>query len=72
MNLDKYIDLRSDTVTQPSKLMRNKIMNAKLGDDVFIEDPTVNLLENKAAKILGKEKALLVPRHPSTRSFSTK
>jgi len=61
MNLEKYIDLRSDTVTQPSKAMRDKIIHAPLGDDVFIEDPTVNELENKAAKMLGKKKALLVP-----------
>ena len=61
MSLEKYIDLRSDTVTQPSDEMRDKIIHAPLGDDVFIEDPTVNVLENKAAKMLGKEKALLVP-----------
>ena len=58
MSLEKYIDLRSDTVTQPSDAMRNKIIHAQLGDDVFIEDPTVNALENKAAKMVGKEKAL--------------
>ena len=61
MSLKKYIDLRSDTVTQPSQLMRENIMQAQLGDDVFIEDPTVNALEKQAAKLLGKEKALLVP-----------
>ena len=61
MSLKKYIDLRSDTVTQPSQLMRENIMQAQLGDDVFIEDPTVNALEEQAANLLGKEKALLVP-----------
>ena len=61
MSLKKYIDLRSDTVTQPSQAMRDKIVNAPLGDDVFIEDPTVNALEKQAATMLGKEKALLVP-----------
>jgi len=61
MTLKKYIDLRSDTVTQPSKLMLEEIVQSPLGDDVFIEDPTVNKLEDKAAKMLGKEKALLVP-----------
>ena len=45
MSLEKYIDLRSDTVTQPSQLMREHIMKSQLGDDVFIEDPTVNALE---------------------------
>jgi len=59
--LKKYIDLRSDTVTQPSKLMLDELIQAPLGDDVFAEDPTVNELENQAAKLLGKEKALLVP-----------
>ena len=61
MNLKKYIDLRSDTVTQPSQLMLDTIMKAPLGDDVFVEDPTVNMLEDSAAKLLGKEKALLIP-----------
>ena len=61
MSLEKYIDLRSDTVTQPSNLMRDEIIHAPLGDDVFMEDPTVNKLEDKAAKMLGKEKGLLVP-----------
>ena len=61
MSLEKYIDLRSDTVTQPSQLMREHIMKSQLGDDVFIEDPTVNALEKQAAKLLGKEKALLAP-----------
>ena len=59
--MKKYIDLRSDTVTQPSKLMLDELIQAPLGDDVFAEDPTVNELENQAAKLLGKEKALLVP-----------
>ena len=59
--MKKYIDLRSDTVTQPSRLMLDELTRAPLGDDVFEEDPTVNALEDKAAKLLGKEKALLVP-----------
>ena len=59
--MKQYIDLRSDTVTQPSKLMLDELTRAPLGDDVFSEDPTVNMLEDKAAKLLGKEKALLVP-----------
>ena len=59
--MKQYIDLRSDTVTQPSKLMLDELIQAPLGDDVFSEDPTVNMLEEKAAKLLGKEKALLVP-----------
>jgi len=54
------IDLRSDTVTLPSEEMREAIYQADLGDDVFGEDPTVNLLERMAADRLGKESALLV------------
>ncbi len=57
----KYIDLRSDTVTKPSRAMREAILNAEVGDDVFGEDPTVNRLQNKCAELSGKEKALFVP-----------
>ena len=53
--MNKMIDFRSDTVTLPSDEMRRAILSAKLGDDVFGEDPTVNELEEKAAKIMGKE-----------------
>tara|TARA_B100000212_G_scaffold256518_1_gene196814 strand:- start:748 stop:1785 length:1038 start_codon:yes stop_codon:yes gene_type:complete len=59
--MTKIIDLRSDTVTQPSDEMRNAISKSLLGDDVFGEDPTVNEIEKKAAQIMGKESALLVP-----------
>tara|TARA_B100001750_G_C15488230_1_gene589584 strand:- start:229 stop:1275 length:1047 start_codon:yes stop_codon:yes gene_type:complete len=55
------IDLRSDTVTLPSPDMLEAIASAKLGDDVFSEDPTVNNLQEKAAAMLGKEDALIVP-----------
>lgn len=54
------IDLRSDTVTKPTKEMREAAFNAEVGDDVYGEDPTVNKLEEKAATILGKEAALFV------------
>ena len=57
----KIIDLRSDTVTLPSSDMRQAIFEAQLGDDVFEEDASVNLLEKKAAELSGKEAALLVP-----------
>lgn len=56
-----YIDLRSDTVTKPSKAMREAMANAEVGDDVFGEDPTVIKLQEKVASLLGKEKALYVP-----------
>ncbi len=55
------IDLRSDTVTRPSKAMREAMANAEVGDDVFGEDPTVNALQETVAELLGKEKALFVP-----------
>lgn len=54
------IDLRSDTVTKPTPAMRHAMSEAKVGDDVFSEDPTVNLLEHTAAEILGKESAIYV------------
>jgi len=59
----KIVDLRSDTVTKPSPEMWEYLKsmgNSRLGDDVMGEDPTVNELEEKAAKIIGKEAALLV------------
>ena len=55
------IDLRSDTVTKPTPEMRRAMMEAEVGDDVYGEDPTVNLLESRAAAITGKEAALFVP-----------
>lgn len=55
------IDLRSDTVTKPSKGMLDAMMSAEVGDDVFDEDPTVKLLENRLAKMFGKPKALFFP-----------
>lgn len=59
----RIVDLRSDTVTKPSPEMWEMIKsldNSKLGDDVLGEDPTINELEEKAAKIIGKEAALYV------------
>lgn len=57
----RIIDLRSDTVTKPSKEMREFMMNAEVGDDVYGEDPTVNKLQEMVASLLGKEAALFVP-----------
>jgi threonine aldolase len=54
------IDLRSDTVTQPTPAMRKAMAEAELGDDVLGEDPTVNALERRAAEVLGKEAGLFV------------
>lgn len=55
------VDLRSDTVTQPNQEMREAMMNAAVGDDVYGEDPTVNELQDMAAKTMGKEAGLFVP-----------
>jgi threonine aldolase len=60
MSAREIIDFRSDTVTQPTEEMLDAIRHAKLGDDVFEEDPTVNRLEKIAAEKMGKEAALLV------------
>jgi threonine aldolase len=58
--MEKYIDLRSDTVTRPSPEMRKAMFEAEVGDDVFQEDPSVNALQEYAANLLGKEAALFV------------
>ena len=55
------IDLRSDTLTNPTKAMRKAMSEAEVGDDVFSEDPTVNQLEKIAAERMGKEAAIFVP-----------
>ncbi len=58
---NKYIDLRSDTVTLPTNAMKDVSFAAMLGDDVYGDDPTVNKLEQYTANKLGKEAALFVP-----------
>lgn len=57
----RYIDLRSDTVTQPTDAMRQVMLHAEVGDDVYGEDPCVNGLEAYGARLLGKQAALFVP-----------
>ncbi|HEX9655100.1 MAG TPA: low-specificity L-threonine aldolase [bacterium] len=59
--MKKVVDLRSDTVTKPSPAMRQAMLEAEVGDDVFGEDPTVNHLQEMLAELLGKEAALFVP-----------
>ncbi len=64
MTLDSdlpVVDLRSDTVTQPTKAMRAAMLEAKVGDDVFSDDPSVNALQDRIASLLGFEAALFVP-----------
>lgn len=57
----RTIDLRSDTVTRPTPAMRRAMAEAEVGDDVYGEDPTVNRLQERAARLVGKEAALFVP-----------
>ncbi|HUH02864.1 MAG TPA: threonine aldolase family protein, partial [Kofleriaceae bacterium] len=57
---DDAIDLRSDTVTRPTPQMRRFIAEAPVGDDMTGEDPTVNLLEEMSAELLGKEAAIFL------------
>lgn len=59
--MNQIVDLRSDTVTRPTALMRKAMANAEVGDDVYREDPTVNRLEERAAEIFEREAALFVP-----------
>jgi threonine aldolase len=59
--MTQIIDLRSDTVSKPSEAMRAAMASAPVGDDVFGDDPTVNLLEQTAAATVGKEAAVFVP-----------
>jgi threonine aldolase len=61
METTGIIDLRSDTVTRPTPEMRAAMAAAEVGDDVYGEDPTVNLLEKRAAEIFGREAGLFVP-----------
>ena len=61
MHQGRPIDLRSDTITQPTPAMREAMARAEVGDDVFGDDPTVKQLEARVAGLLGKEAALFVP-----------
>ena len=66
----KQFDLRSDTVTQPSKEMLNAMMIAPTGDDVFGEDPTINKLEAHAAELFGMEAGLFCPSGTMTNQIA--
>jgi threonine aldolase len=66
------IDLRSDTVTKPTKGMLDAMFSAEVGDDVFGEEPTVNALEQKAAKLFGKEAAVFCPSGTMTNQVAIK
>ena len=64
------IDLRSDTVTKPSKDMLDAMHQAPVGDDVFQEDPSINALESFSAAMFGKEKALFCPSGTMTNQIA--
>ncbi len=66
------VDLRSDTVTKPTAEMLEAMMNAKVGDDVFGEDPTVNALEAKCAKMLSMDGAVFCPSGTMTNQIGIK
>jgi threonine aldolase len=59
--MSSLIDLRSDTVTRPTPAMREAMASAPVGDDQFGEDPTINMLQERGAELLGKEAALWLP-----------
>src|SRR5258708_23052880 len=59
--MNTMVDLRSDTVTRPTPAMRQAMLEAELGDDVFGDDPTVNRLQDRAAQMFGFEAALFFP-----------
>jgi len=69
--MSKIVDLRSDTVTQPTPAMRDAMLRAPLGDDVFGDDPTVNALQERIAAMLGKEAALFVPSGTQSNLIAT-
>lgn len=68
----EIINLVSDTVTLPTVEMRSFMMDAPVGDDVFQEDPTINLLQETAAKMFGKEAALFCPSGTMTNQLAIK
>lgn len=68
----QIIDLRSDTVTRPTKSMLDAMMNAPVGDDVFGDDPSINALEAKAAALFGLEAALFCPSGTMTNQVAVK
>ncbi|MCG8467785.1 MAG: aminotransferase class I/II-fold pyridoxal phosphate-dependent enzyme [Gemmatimonadetes bacterium] len=66
------IDLRSDTVTQPTEAMRDAIIAAPVGDDVYGDDPSVNELERRTAEVLGKEAAVYMPTGTMTNQLAVR
>lgn len=67
-----FVDLRSDTVTKPSRAMLDAILSAHVGDDVFGEDPSMNILEERVAKLFGKEAGVFCPSGTMTNQAAIK
>lgn len=72
LSLPPMIDFRSDTVTQPTESMLQAMLSAKVGDDVFGEDPTINQLEQMAAEMFGLEAGLFCPSGTMTNQIAIK
>ena len=70
--MPEVIDLRSDTVTRPTPAMRQAMLEASVGDDVYDDDPTINRLQERAAALLGKEAALFVPSGTMSNAIAIK
>ena len=70
--MSPMIDVRSDTVTRPTPAMLEAMLQAQVGDDVYGEDESVNLLQRRAASIFCKEAALLAPTSSARRGGSTR
>ena len=70
--LSMIVNLISDTVTIPSEGMLEAMFNAPVGDDVFKEDPSVNIFENQVADLFGKEAALFFPSGTMTNQTAIK
>src|SRR5687768_2780423 len=66
------VDFRSDTVTKPTPAMKEAMMNAAVGDDVFGEDPSINELEEKSAAMFGMEASLYCPSGTMTNQIAIK
>ena len=68
--ISRKVDLRSDTVTKPTKQMLEVMMSAEVGDDVFGDDPSINSLEKKAAEMFGMDAALFCPTGTMTNQLA--
>src|SRR5690242_11048997 len=71
-NMAMWIDFRSDTVTKPTAAMLDAMMKAKVGDDVFGEDPSINELEDLSASMFGMEAGLFCPSGTMTNQVAIK